>query len=164
MKAKKIFTSILAMLTLTSAVPLLGVQAKETNLVSGLPYTVKTGVGIEHSYLLQGTESDPAAGLLTDGKRASDNSYSDPGWHKFYRGLSRTVEFEVPETKAVTGFSVSMIQCNEAGVMVAPFVGSVSLALIWRMDKWNRWSAAVKIMTVHDRVILNGYRPCTRNA
>ena len=121
MKAKKIFTSILAMLTLTSAVPLLGVQAKETNLVSGLPYTVKTGVGIEHSYLLQGTESDPAAGLLTDGKRASDNSYSDPGWHKFYRGLSRTVEFELPETKAVTGFSVSMIQCNEAGVMVAPF-------------------------------------------
>lgn len=121
MKAKKIFTSILAMLTLTSAVPLLGVQAKETNLVLGLPYTVKTGVGIEHSYLLQGTESDPSAGLLTDGKRASDNSYSDPGWHKFYRGLSRTVEFELPETKAVTGFSVSMIQCNEAGVMVAPF-------------------------------------------
>ncbi len=120
MKAKRFLTSILAALTMTAALPTAGVGASETNLVAGLPYTVKTGVGIEYSYMLQGTESDPSEGLLTDGKHASGNSFSDPAWHKFYRGLSRTVEFELSDAKAVTGFSVSLIQSNGAGLAISP--------------------------------------------
>jgi len=121
MKTKKRLSALLAMLILATVLPCGNVMAKETNLVAGLPYTVTTGVGIEYSYKLQGTESDPSAGLLTDGKKASDNSYSDPAWHKFYRGLSRTVEFQLPKTQAITGLYISTIQCNEAGVMLAPF-------------------------------------------
>lgn len=120
MKTKRMFTGLLAALTLTSAIPAFSAAASETNLVAGLPYTVTTGVGIEYSYMLQGTESDPSEGLLTDGKRASTTSFSDPAWHKFYRGLSRTVEFALPETKAVTGFSVSLVQSNGAGLALSP--------------------------------------------
>ncbi len=120
MTAKKILTGMLAAMTLTAAIPSGSATAKETNLVAGLPYTVGTGVGIEYSYMLQGTESDPSTGLLTDGKRAGSLSFSDPAWHKFYRGLSRTVEFELDEAKAVTGFSVSLEQSNDAGLTIAP--------------------------------------------
>ncbi len=121
MNTKRILSALLAAWMLVAVLPCGSIMAKENNLISGLPYTVKTGVGIEYSYKLQGTESDPSAGLLTDGKFASESSYADPGWHKFYRGLSRTVEFQLPKTQAITGFFVSTIQCNEAGVMLAPF-------------------------------------------
>lgn len=117
---KKILTHFLALLTLFTALPAGGVSASEENLVSGLPYTVKTGVGIEYSYKLYGSESDPADGKLTDGIRASSTGFSDPAWHKFYRGLSRTVEFELSTEKAVTGFSVSMVHSTDAGLPMPP--------------------------------------------
>lgn len=118
---KKVFAGLLAVLTAMTALPVGNVvSAQDVNLVSGLPYTVKTGVGIEYSYKLYGAESDPADGKLTDGKRASGTSFSDPAWHKFYRGLSRTVEFALPSEKAVTGFCVSLVHSNGAGLPLPP--------------------------------------------
>ncbi len=118
---KKVFAGLLAVLTAMTVLPAGGiVTAKDTNLVAGLPYTVKTGVGIEYSYKLQGTETDPAEGKLTDGKRASGTGFSDSAWHKFYRGLSRTVEFALPTEKAVTGFCVSMVHSTDAGLPMPP--------------------------------------------
>lgn len=93
----------------------------ETNLVAGLPYTVQAGVDMTHSRGKYSTvdpdcETDPALGRLTDGKRASGTDFGDRAWHKFYWGLSRTVTFELKEAKAVTGFAVSALQDNDAGL------------------------------------------------
>lgn len=112
------------------ALPAVGVSAETTskndvNLVKGLPYKVMSSSDITHSYGMygaaHGSETDPALGRLTDGLRASDKSFSNERWHKFYRGTSRFIEFELPETKAVTGFSLSALQDNDAGLALSPW-------------------------------------------
>ncbi len=92
----------------------------ETNLVAGLPYTTETGVGIAYSYGRSGTETDPAEGKLTDGKRAATLAFDDPAWHKCYRGFTRSVTFALPTVKKVTGFSVSLLQNASAGLPMPP--------------------------------------------
>ncbi len=129
---KNIFRKALAATVAVSlgAIPALGVSAdtpseKDVNLVKGLPYKITTYDDITHSYAMfgnsSGSETDPALGRLTDGLRAQDKSFSNERWHKFYRGTSRFVEFELPETKAVTGFSVSTLQDSGAGVTLSPW-------------------------------------------
>lgn len=121
-----IFTA-LASLGTTVAIGGLSASADgDTNLVAGLSYTIQMGGNITHSYgkyaeQNPGIETDPKLGRLTDGKRATSTSFSDSAWHKFYRGLSRTVTFELPEEKAVTGFSVSLLQDNSAGLGLSPW-------------------------------------------
>jgi len=100
-------------------------QKKDVNLVAGLPYTTAMGTDITHSYGIyaaeNNSETDPALGKLTDGKRAVSTSYSDSAWHKLYRGTTRTIQFELPEEKAVTGLSVSGLQDNDAGLALPPW-------------------------------------------
>lgn len=100
-------------------------QNKDVNLVAGLPYTTATGTDITHSYAIYAaenkSETDPALGKLTDGKHAESTSFADSGWHKLYRGTTRTIQFELPEEKAITGFSVSGLQANDAGVALPPW-------------------------------------------
>lgn len=126
MAFKKIFKAVLfSMLTASLVLPLGSLKSKASdeniNIVSGLGYTVETGVGIVHSYGLQGTESDPEEKLLTDGKFSPNASYSQSAWHRFYRGYSRSVIFTLPEEKAVTGFNISVLQDNGAGVLISKY-------------------------------------------
>ncbi|MDD4125479.1 MAG: DUF4855 domain-containing protein, partial [Eubacteriales bacterium] len=125
MKTVKFFKHILlSMLTASLMVPL-GVSSEaassDENLVKGLGYTVETGVDITHSYALFGNETDPALGKLTDGKKASSDAYADKEWNTFYRGLSRSIIFELPEEKAVTGFEISLLQNNSAGIQLSNY-------------------------------------------
>ncbi|NCA91945.1 DUF4855 domain-containing protein [bacterium] len=115
---------LLSMLTASLMVPLSissEAASSDENIVKGLSYSVKTGVDITQSYARQGSETDPALGKLTDGKISASDSYSDAEWHKFYRGLSRSVIFELPEEKAVTGFEISLLQNNSAGIELSNY-------------------------------------------
>ncbi len=100
-------------------------QKKDVNLVAGLPYTTATGTDITSSYAIYAaqtmSETAAALGKLTDGKRAGSNSFGDSGWHKLYRGTTRTIQFELPEEKAVTGFAVYGLQNNPAGIALPPW-------------------------------------------
>ncbi len=129
---KNIFKKALAATVAVSlgAIPAVSVSAdtqseKDVNLVKGLPYKITSLSDITHSYGMygaaHGSETDPALGKLTDGLRAYNTSFDNERWHKFYRGTSRIVEFELPETKAVTGFSVSALQDNNAGLALSPW-------------------------------------------
>lgn len=96
----------------------------DVNLVANLPYKVIFGTDMTNSYgqwLENGgadSETDPTLGRLTDGKRASDLSFSNSAWHKCYRGRTRTIEWELPEMRAVTGLAVSGLQDNIAGLPI----------------------------------------------
>lgn len=96
-------------------------EPKDENIVRDLAYAVETGVGIKYSYSLTGSEKDPGLGLLTDGAFSASDHYSDGAWHIFYRGLSRCVTFALPEEKAVTGFMISLLQNNPAGIQISNY-------------------------------------------
>lgn len=117
---KRIAILFTALCAAAAGLPICTYADENENLVAGLPYTVETGVGIAYSYGLSGNETDPAEGKLTDGKTASSLSYDDEAWHRFYRGTTRSVTFELPQEKAVTGFSVSLIQNAAAGLPMPP--------------------------------------------
>jgi hypothetical protein len=127
-KSRLLKRFLLSMLTASFIMPL-GVMAdspSEENLVEGLPYTVETGVDISYSYGMYPSADNPQEtkaelGKLTDGKNVASLSYSDPAWHKFYRGLSRTITFELPEVKAVTGFKIHTIKNNSAGLQLSNY-------------------------------------------
>ncbi len=101
----------------------------EENIVKNLPYTVETGVDLSYNYGLYPNpdkpgelqETKPELGKLTDGKTASNVAFSNDGWHKFLRGLSRTIIFELPEEKAVTGFKVYTVKNNHAGLQLSNY-------------------------------------------
>lgn len=101
-------------------------MANTQNIVSGLSYTVETGEPIAFSYTQRSQyekiETAASDGKLTDGKRAASLSFSDDAWHKAYRGYSRIVTFVLPSEKAVTGFSISMLQSNKAGLYLSDFI------------------------------------------
>ncbi|OGO89414.1 MAG: hypothetical protein A2Y15_05495 [Clostridiales bacterium GWF2_36_10] len=98
-------------------------MANTQNIISGLSYTIETSVPIKYSYALRSlySKNEDAADdkKLTDGVKASTVSFSDVTWHRAYRGYSRIVTFELPCEKAVTGFSISMLQSNSAGVYLS---------------------------------------------
>lgn len=97
---------------------------ENVNLVANLPYKAIFGTDMTNSYgqwLENGgkdSETAPALGRLTDGKRANSMSFSDDAWHKFYRGRTRTIEWELPTVSAVTGLAVSGLQDNKAGLPI----------------------------------------------
>lgn len=138
-------TAVISLGTLTMVGASAGTKSQnDVNLVAKLPYTVKMGADITHSYGVysaeHGAETDPALGKLTDGKFAASKSFSDDRWHKFYRGKDRTIEFELPEVKAVTGFSVAALQDNGAGLALPPWFdvyvseNGTDYMLAWRYD------------------------------
>ena len=123
-KLKLLWRIVLSLLTASFIVPLGATAdsaAKDENIVKGLTYTVETGIDISASFALFGNETDPALGRLTDGKRSFSSDLNNPIWHVFYRGLYRTVTFELPEVKAVTGFRFHGLKHNTSGLIPSDY-------------------------------------------
>ena len=90
-------------------------MAKDNNLILGKTAIIKTGEPVKYSYGLSGNESE-APTLLTDGKYSPNTQFSNGSFHKFYRGATREIIFELDEMSAITGFSASFLVNNDAGI------------------------------------------------
>lgn len=110
MKCKRVWLFILL---LSFCLPLFpNARAEQSNLVSGMAYTVENSVPTVHSYSnfsesgvdFDAEDGQTIAGKLTDGIRAG-NSASDFAWYHTFRSRSRYVTFAFEETVSVSGFS-----------------------------------------------------------
>ncbi len=126
MKKSKVFLKFLfSMLSASFILPLCAVTAdnppQAKNIIKGLSYTVETGIDITYSIGQFGRETDPAKKMLTDGIRSFSPNHENTSWHVFYRGLSRTVTFELPEVRAVTGFKFCTLKNNSYGINLSDY-------------------------------------------
>lgn len=95
-------------------------MAKDNNLILGKTAIIKTGEPVKYSYGLSGNDSEEPT-LLTDGKYSPNTQFSNGSFHKFYRGATREIIFELDEMSAITGFSASFLVNNDAGIYLPRF-------------------------------------------
>ena len=87
---------------------------KVQNLIRGL--TPRITAGDEDDVTAGTLNSQPACGVLTDGRVPKKIDYDEKKWFKFARGQSREVIFDLRHTSTVTGFRVVLMHKAEGGV------------------------------------------------
>lgn len=111
MKKIIIFTVILAMAaSIFASIP---ASAADTNLVSGLSYTVTQDAYTANTYPNLVLKDPNFA--LTDGKKGG-SSMDDSAYLHFYRGVYATVEFDLGAVKYVDGFKSGFFAGTGAGI------------------------------------------------
>lgn len=87
---------------------------KVQNLIRGL--TPRITAGDEDDVTAGTLNSQPACGVLTDGRVPKKIDYDEKKWFKFARGQSREVIFDLRHISTVTGFRVVLMHKAEGGV------------------------------------------------
>lgn len=99
-------------------------EKEETNLVSGLGYTIETGEPVEYSYsnfVENGVKFDVDDGRLTDGKIAL-LSESSAGWYCAFRAQSRLVTFDLGEECAISRIEADFLHVKSSGIYAPRYI------------------------------------------
>ena len=92
-----------------------------TNLVSGTKPMIFAGESIQNDIATEWYNTKDTASL-TDGKKATQTSYSDSRWFHITRGDSREIVFDLGNTCAVNGFKATFLKDTGSGVYPPRFL------------------------------------------
>lgn len=138
---KKLMVLLLTAVMLCTAVP--ASAEGETNLASGLSYTIETGepVSMSHANFVEGgVKFDVDSGQLTDGKTAT-NSESSDGWYRAFRSQSRIVTFDLGSVCAVTKVQAGFLHAKNSGIYAPRYIN------VYLSDDGENYGAAARFET-----------------
>lgn len=87
---------------------------KKQNMLLELQPQIFSSVQIKNEHIKLNSPFD--CGLLTDGKYASSNSFDQPEYFHFTRGIERTLVFDLTKTSAVSDYKFSFCHNKSAAV------------------------------------------------
>lgn len=106
---------------------------KEQNLILGLQPQIFSAVQLTGE--LKKLNSDIDSVLLTDGKYAPTNNYSDTEYFRMTRGVERNILFDLRKASAVSGYKISFCNYPEAAVNLPK---TISVFVSENGNDWNR--------------------------
>ncbi|HAN21514.1 MAG: hypothetical protein A2Y15_00695 [Clostridiales bacterium GWF2_36_10] len=89
---------------------------KEQNLILGLPQQIIAYATVDGNMATPQYNTPVTGTELTDGKYATEATYTGKGWFRFTRGMARSIIYDLKHICAVSGYSVGFLKENSTAV------------------------------------------------